>query len=473
MSKTTFVINTFGELEPYSPTISRARVRIFYRGINRNSTYITEEFANKLLSTLSYAPVKGIYDTDDYTDHGVKRQQGKIYGIVPENPNITWEKHTDEDGITRTYACADVLLFTGLYPEAKEIVGKGESMEIYAQSIKGEWQIIDKKRVYVYSEGHFLGLQILGDNIEPCFEGAQFFSLYNNLKKLIDTLEGGKDMIFNFKLSDSKKHDLLFNLINPNFNETGNYEINYAICDVYDDYTLCYDYEKQEFCRFYYEKDDEKNTCSIIGEPEKCFIVDVTESEYAALNLLKAANGGNFEKIDEVYTAANVKIETLTTELTNKIVEFDTKIVELETVNNTLVMKDTELAEKDTTIASLQKTNEQATVTLTEKENIITTLNGELSTLKEYKDNIETSTKEAMISKYTSLLDEEALKEISANISNYTIVDLEKELAYKAVQKNPNVFTKNNDTNPSFIPTGGSDNYSGATKILMKHKKNK
>lgn len=471
MSFANFTVNVFGKLEAYSPTISRARVRIFYTGANRNSTYITEEFAAKLLETLSYAPIKGIHNGEDFTDHGKRRDLGRIYGVVPENPNVTWEDHEDDDGVTRKYACADVLLFTALYPEAADIAEKGESMEIYAQSIRGEWQVVNKRRVYVYTEGCFLGLQALGDSVEPCFEGAQFFSLYNNLKNLIDTLEGGKDMIFNFKLSDSKKHDLLFNLVNPNFTEAGGYEINYGICDIYDEYALCYDYENQQFCRMYYQKDDEKNTCSLVGEAEKCFIVDVSESEYAALNLLKNANGGNFEKVDEVYSAANEKIETLTADLELKTSEFDTKVVELETANTTLATKDVELADKDTTIASLQEATATATATLTEKETVIETLNGELSTLKEYKDSIETSTKEAIIGKYSAILDAEVIEKINENLGSYTIVDLEKELAYQAVQKNPSVFSKAGDPDPGFIPTGGSDNFSGATKLLMKHKK--
>jgi hypothetical protein len=70
-----FSISIYGNLEKYSDTISKGRCRIFYKGLNRNGTYITSEFAEKLLSTIGYAPVKGIYDREDvdYTDHGEKR----------------------------------------------------------------------------------------------------------------------------------------------------------------------------------------------------------------------------------------------------------------------------------------------------------------------------------------------------------------------------------------------------------------
>ena len=471
MPHTTFSVKAFGNVESYSPTLSRARVRIFYKGANRNSTYITEEFADKLLSTLSYTPVKGIYEEDDFTTHGEKRSEGRIYGVVPENPNLAWEKHLDDDGVTRTYACADVLLFTALYPEAKEIPSKGQSMEIYTKSIKGQWQFMEGKRQYVYTDGCFLGLQALGDDVEPCFEGAEFFSLYTKLKNLVDTQEGGKEMI-NFKLSDRTKHDLLFNLINPNYTSEGNWEVNYSISEIYDGYALCFDYETQKFCRWYYQKDDTTDEVTL-GNKEDCYIVDVTDAEYKALNLLKAANGETFEKVDEVYTAANNTIETLKTDLEAKTSEFDLKVSELETANNAL-------SEKDTAIENLKSDYEVTIATLTtdkdavisEKDAAIETLTGELSTLKSYKDEIEGAQKDEIIAKYSILLDEETMKPFVDGKDTYEVVTLKKELAFIAMEKNPNVFTQNNDNAPGFIPTGGSDDHlSEATKLIMKHRK--
>ena len=61
---TNFEVKVYGTITPYSSTISRARVRIFYTGVNRNATYISEEFADKLLSTIPYAPIKGIFDEE-------------------------------------------------------------------------------------------------------------------------------------------------------------------------------------------------------------------------------------------------------------------------------------------------------------------------------------------------------------------------------------------------------------------------
>ncbi len=308
-----FKVSVFGKLEKFSETISLAKVRIFYKGINRNNTYITEEFAEKLLKTLPYTPVKGIYDTEegDFTDHGKKRDQGKIYGVVPQDPEISWEYHLDDDGVNREYACCKVLIYTGTYHEANEILDKPQSMELYSKTIKGEWKIIENKKVFEFSDGCFLGLMALGEETEPCFEGAAFFSLYNQLKEMVDeinnftkekeknlNLEGGvNQMNLNFKLSDNQKHDAIWNLLNINYNEENNWEINYAICDIYDQYALCYDYSTGSYSRVAYQKDDETDSISL-GEKTLTFIMDISEDELKDLKAIKALNIDSFEKID-------------------------------------------------------------------------------------------------------------------------------------------------------------------------------
>ena len=169
---TKFSLSIYGNITAFNEVLSKARCRIFYKYGNRNGTYITDEFAEKLISTLPYVPVKGIYDAvgEDFTDHGHERYEGRIYGIVPENPNFAWETHLDEDGVEREYACTDVYLFTGIYKkEALDVLQKSQSMELYADSIQGEWKFIDGKKYYVFTDGCFLGLQALGEKYEPCF----------------------------------------------------------------------------------------------------------------------------------------------------------------------------------------------------------------------------------------------------------------------------------------------------------------
>jgi hypothetical protein len=41
-----FDVTVYGDLQPFDDSKSKARVRIFYRGLNRNRTYISEDFSN-------------------------------------------------------------------------------------------------------------------------------------------------------------------------------------------------------------------------------------------------------------------------------------------------------------------------------------------------------------------------------------------------------------------------------------------
>lgn len=444
-----FPVTVYGNLEKYNEVLSKARVRIFYKYGNRNATYITDEFAEELIKTLPYAPVKGIYDFDegDYTDHGLVRSMGRIYGIVPENPNFAWEDHLDEDGVQRTYACVDVLLFTAIYNEAEEIVGKAQSMELYDKSIEGAWQIIDGKRYFVFTKGCFLGLQALGDDVEPCFEGAAFFTLYTSITETLKRIEqynlenqnnrqgGAKMPGFNFKLSDSTKYDLLFQLLNPNFTEEGGWSVEYGICDVYDDYAIARNYETGEFERIYYTKSDADNTVTI-NKKKKCFIVDVTESELSALTAIQAMNGGNYEKIDEVFTAnaeAATAAETAKTEFEQQIGELNAQVESL-------------TAEKNAAVENYEKANGL----LVEAQGALETANTTLNSLKEensalaaYKDGIETTEKENVLATYEKLLSEDTLKVYREKLSEFNATDLDKELAYEVKKSNPSVFSSN------------------------------
>ena len=451
-----FPITVYGNLEKYNEVISKARCRIFYKKGNRNGTYITDEFAEKLISTIPYTPVKGIYDNfnEDYTDHGEKRDLGRIYGIVPENPNFAWEEHEDEDGKIRQYACVDVLLFTALYDEADSIVGKAQSMELYEPSIKGSWKFVEGRKMFVFEDACFLGLQVLGEEIEPCFEGAAFFSLYTSLKDMIEKIEkynlnfqekteGGKEKMpsINFKLSDNQKHDALWTLLNPNFSEENGWEIAYSICDIYDDYAIAYSYETGSFERVYYKKDDSTDSVEL-GARKKCYIVDVTEEEKNALATIQALNGGTYTKADEVFSEAK--------QLKGKISEFERKITE-----------------KDGTISTLTTERDGIQTNYMNAKNTIVALNSELESLKDYKLQIEKKEKEDIISKYSETLNDEILKPYREKISEYSVSDLDKDLAYEFVKSNPTIFTKN--PQPQYIPK--DEPKGGIEEILAKYKK--
>lgn len=197
---TTFVGEIAEGLTQVSPEISKARLRIFYKGFNRNQGYITDEFAEKLLSSLPYTPVVGIFNdlVKDFGGHNQDRNVAKIYGVVPQDPHFAWEDHLDSDGVMRTYACTDVYLFTGRYDAAKLIPGKQQSMELDTKTIRGDWQVINEygQEGFVYTDAQFIGLSVLGDDKTPCFEGSAFYELVSQFNDFMaaKTSNGGNDM---------------------------------------------------------------------------------------------------------------------------------------------------------------------------------------------------------------------------------------------------------------------------------------
>ena len=308
-----FEVQMYGEPTLLSDVLSKRRVRIFYKYENRNLTYITDDFAEELISSLPYTPVKGIYEDQDFQAHGAVNSEGKIYGIVPQDMNFAWEPHLDEDGIERVYACCDVYIFSALYPEAEVIKFKSQSMELFRPTLKYHHEIIKGQRYTVFDHGCFIGLQVLGDNFEPCFEGAAFYSLGSSeVEKLRDSIndviekiksysyKGEERMaIPNFKLSDDQKFNALWTLLNPNFTEEQDWLVNCSISDVYDDYCIFFNYEDKNTYRAYYTKDDETDSVKI-DSVEKVFILDVTEAEKATLDTLRRLNGDTYELVSEV-----------------------------------------------------------------------------------------------------------------------------------------------------------------------------
>lgn len=400
-----FDVEVYGELESYNQVLSKARCRIFYKGENRNGSFITDEFAEKLLSTISYTPIKGIYDDDDYGEHGKGEggnAEGKIYGIVPLEPNVQWEVHEDYDGEKREYACVDVLLFTAIYEEAKEIVGKSMSMELYRKSITGETKVIEGKKLFVFLDACFIGLQVLGDEVEPCFEGAGFFTLYETVKNAYEEYaksnkeeEGGEEGMNEnniiFKLSHEGIRYSLYNALNKNKDEDGYAIMDYWILEVYDDYVLVLDRNDELNYRFYYSVDNDDVVA--LGDKVRTFITDLTEEENTALETIKAYGENSFSAVE---TALN---------------EFE------------------ELKEEKMTLV---ETLEDA--------------NAKIETLKEYKLEKEMAEKDAVFEKFQEKLSEKEMKELreqfSTKMETLTKEELDKELVYTLFTTKPEVFQK-------------------------------
>lgn len=457
MSRFNFQVTTYGEPIEVTPTISKIRARLFYKYENRNGSYISDEFAEKLLSTLPYAPLKGIYEeeTQDFKDHGMANDEGRIYGVVPQEPEIEWVKHVDEDGVEREYASCAVYVYTALYQEANKIVGKSHSMELYPPSIKGEWIYAKGRKMFKFTDGAFYGLQVLGDLVEPCFEGAAFFTLYNDILQKFEELDnkasefsiGGNNMELNFKVSDNQKFNAIWALLNDKYNEENGWLITYAVQDIYDDYALVFSYENNRFERVKYTKDNEKDLVEL-GEITPCYILDLTESEKAVVERLREITG-SYELIEEKFTNGQEAVEKVG-ELTNQINEYSTKITEYEE-----------------TVTTLNTEKETAENNFASASQIISELTDKINSLETYKANVEREKKQAIIASYSDLLPNEIIETYSAKVDEYSDdTALDMALAYELKKNNMSVFTQT----PSYLPKP-EENEGGLAELLSKYKK--
>ena len=223
----------FINLQPLdiNPLMSSCEIKVLYLGENRNHSYITKDVANEMAKSLRGAPIVGYYkeDKEDFADHGEQviidgdgvkfKKLTRPYGFVSPDAKVWFQKFEDTDDfgnkIEREYLMTTGYLWTGQYSECQSVIedGKGQSMELDEQSLDGRWETNTKNGMefFIINDATFSKLCILGDDVEPCFEGASVtkpevsasFSkvddtfkktLYAMMQDLKFALEGGSKM---------------------------------------------------------------------------------------------------------------------------------------------------------------------------------------------------------------------------------------------------------------------------------------
>lgn len=184
----------FINLQPLdiNPMMSKCEIKVLYIGANRNHSYITKEVATEMAKTLRGAPIVGYYkeEKEDFADHGeqvIFDDEGihfncltKPYGFVAPDAEIWFQKFIDTDDfgndIEREYLMTTGYLWTGQFEEAKAVVenGRPQSMELDEATLNGRWEYDMSKGMdyFIIDDAMFSKLCILGDDVEPCFEGA-------------------------------------------------------------------------------------------------------------------------------------------------------------------------------------------------------------------------------------------------------------------------------------------------------------
>ena len=205
----------FLNLQPLdlNPLMSKCEIKVLYVGANRNHTFITEEVAAEIGKTLRGAPIVGYYrdSKEDFTDHGEKviiddegikfECQTVPYGFVAPDAEVWFQNFEDYnekgESVTHKYLMTTGYLWTDQFPESSLPVNQGrpQSMEFQKESVKGRWETNYDNGMdfFIINDAIIQKICILGDDVEPCFEGASVtapnvsskFTLDNNFKNTL------------------------------------------------------------------------------------------------------------------------------------------------------------------------------------------------------------------------------------------------------------------------------------------------
>lgn len=215
-----------------SPLVSQCTIKVMYLGKNRNGSYIDKSAALQMAKTLRTCPIVGAWrkDIEDFGDHGhvITIEDGEIkfacktvpYGFVAPDARVWFQKFNDIDDFgnetEREYMMTTGYLWTGQFPEAQKVIdeGQNQSMELDEEHLDGHWANDAKSGMdfFIINDAVFSKLCILGDDVEPCFEGASvlggvdnnytedtefthtLYTMIKQLQDIIGTTEGGKNM---------------------------------------------------------------------------------------------------------------------------------------------------------------------------------------------------------------------------------------------------------------------------------------
>ena len=424
----------FINLQPLdiNPLMSSCEIKVLYIGENRNRSYITKEVATEMSKTLRGAPIVGYYrqDKEDFADHGEKvtiDDQGikfecmtVPYGFVSPDAKVWFQKFEDVDDlgntVVREYLMTTGFLWTGQFPECKGAVegdGKPHSMELDGNSLNGEWSknINEDMEFFIINDAVFSKLCILGEDVEPCFEGSSITApkvsstfnlddnfkqtLFNMMQDLKFALEGGQEKMVlenTEKTLDKTNESVVTEFENVSEGQSEN-----------SDVTAQTEFEKKE---------DEKK--------EKA-PADNKESEVPAEK----------KKEDEEYKKCEKK-------------DYEKKEEEKETPAQAPADEKKDEEKKEEKKFSLEEYSAlEEKITSLQKE--YAELETKYQALVAFKNEVEEEKKDALINSFYMLSDEDK-KDVVENKAQYSLEDIEAKLSVICVRKKVNFELEDNTT---------------------------
>ena len=457
-------------ITPVNPLISKCQIKVCYVSDkpNRNGSVITKEVARDMANSLPGSPIVGYFNENsgDFEEHNraISISQGEFkitdttrpYGFVDLGAKC-WFQKFQEGMIEREYLMTEGHLWTGQYPECERIITRGnnQSMELDEKNINAHWTKDENgdPQFFIINEAIISKLCILGEDYEPCFEGAQItkvqfsfddgfkeklFSMMNELKELLN--EGGVSMN------------------KDNLNSEG------VITEDQSNFAAKPEEEKKDK-----KKDDEEEICPKCGKPvsececekedeedkKKKFAAtkeeDKEDEEKICPKCGKPMSECECEKEDE--EDKKKKFAASKPEEEDKEEDED-KCPKCGKPKDECTCEDEKKKEDKKEKYNLNEIPEY--MELTENYNTLqsqySALEAEITTLREFKVAAERKDKQAMIDGFY-MLSEEDKKDVVDNIDNYSLEDIEAKLSVICVRNKVSFDLDNNKKDEKEVVT--------------------
>ena len=446
-----------------SPFVSKCECKVFYLGHNRNGSHIDKTVAVQMAQTLPGCPVVGYYSEqkEDFRDHGqlvtidgdgVKfKCQTTPYGFVAPDAKVWFKDFEDQDEfgnkVIRTYLMTECYLWTGQFEEAMKVYNEGRphSMELDEKTLKGFWSTDNNCGMdfFIINDAIFSKLCILGEDVEPCFEGSSItspkvsssftvdsnfkntlYSMMEELKELTNsTLEKGESQM------DTEKEFVNAQEITPEPQPAAAPEPEVATP----------------------EPEVEVPKAEAVETPEQ----EISKISETVDNLSSEINSENQNTVEEFKKKENdseEKENSSDEDAKESNTESDDETGKEEEANGSDDEDDKKKkAPPKNTLEEVEEKYSLLEQEYNELQEKYTALEEQNKELKEFKLKVEDQEKDDLINSFYMLSDEDK-KNVIENKANYTLDDIKKELSVICVDKKV-TFTKDKKEKEIETPT--------------------
>ena len=405
-----------------NPLISKCEIKVLYVGENRNRSYITKKVAVQMAQTLPGCPIVGYYieNKEDFGDHGDQmiidgegikfNKLTKPYGFIAPDSKIWFQKFEDTDDfgntVVREYLMTEGYLWTGQFEECQRVINQGnpQSMELDEKSLKGYWSTDNNRGIdfFIINDAIFSKLCILGEDVEPCFEGAAITApeVSSNFSKNDNFVKTLFSMV-------QELRELTFSLQNKGGTSMANEQVN-------------------ENVQFTEENAAPVTEATSVEETSTENVENFSAEEGKNNSETSVENENNVEEFKKNDDEDNNKEENMNEDNKDETTEEEEKPKKDHSLEEKFALMEQEFNELKINYENLQKENEE---------------------LINFKNSVEDEKKDALINSFYMLSDEDK-KDVIENKAKYSLDDIEAKLSVICVRKKVN-FNLEEDSNDS------------------------